>query len=129
MYNDILSALETKLQTFANSEGYDVSWPDVKFTPTGSYLEPFILPAETATGGLTSGSYQDYAGIYQINVVTKKGAGTSDVRAMVENVLTEFNKAEAAGIVLIEKSWPSGSFDRDEAYFVVPISVRYRLLS
>jgi hypothetical protein len=140
MYNDILSALETKLSDFAAIQGYSVAWPDVKFPSDAEvangfvigqspYLEAFILPAETGTGALAGDGYQDYTGIYQINVVTKKGNGTADARAMVEAVLTEFGKAATAGVTLIEKSWASGSFDRDESYFVVPVSVRYRLLS
>ena len=127
MYNTILSALETKLSDFATAQGYDVAWPDVKFTPTNAYLESFILPAETGQGGLAVGSYQDYEGIYQINVVTKKGNGTADSRAMVDAVLSEFSKGSMAGTVQIQKSWASGSFDRDNAYFVVPVSVRYKV--
>ena len=54
MYNTILSALETKLASFATAQGYDVAWPDVQFTPTDDYLEPFILPAEAGQGGLAA---------------------------------------------------------------------------
>ena len=136
MYNTILSALETKLSSFATAQGHYIAWPDVKFPSDsdisngysgGPYLESFILPAETGQGGLAVGSYQDYEGIYQINVVTKKGNGTADSRAMVDAVLSEFSKGSMAGTVQIQKSWVSGSFDRDNAYFVVPVSVRYKV--
>jgi hypothetical protein len=127
-YNTILSALETKLNAFATTEGYTVAWPDVSSAPSGAYLEGFLLPAETGFGGLAAGSFEDHQGIYQINVVTPKGGGTADERAMVDNVLTEFSKASKAGDVLIEKSWPSGAFEREDAYRVIPVSVRYRYL-
>ena len=127
MYNTILSALETKLSNFATAQGYEVAWPDIQFSPNGSYLESFILPAETGQGGLSVGSYQEFEGIYQINVVTRKGNGTADSRAMVDAVLAEFSKGSMAGTLQIQKSWASGSFDRDESYFVVPVSVRYKV--
>ena len=59
-------------------------------------------------------------------MATKKGNGTADSRAIVDAVLGEFSKGSMAGTVQIQKSWASGSFDRDNAYFVVPVSVRYK---
>ncbi len=130
MYSSIISALETKLVNFASTKGYDVAIPDMGYTPTtNAYIESFILPAENGFGGLASGSYQDYQGIYQVNVVTPKGGGTADERVMVQAVLNEFSKASKAGIVLIEKSWASGSFERESSWRVVPVSIRYRLLA
>lgn len=128
MYSEIISSLETKLNAFAIANNYDVSWPGVSFEPAGAYLEAFLLPAETGTGGLKAGSFEDYRGIYQINVVTPMGGGTADMRAMIDSVLSEFAKATKAGDVLIEKSWVSGNIDRNQSFVVSPISVQYRLI-
>lgn len=123
-YNTILTALETKLANFATANSYDVAWPDVRFTPTDAYLQPAFLPAETAFGTLADSS--DYGGIFQVDVVTRKGGGTADSRAIVDDVLAEFAKGVKATNVLIEKSWASPMFDRDDAYIIVPISIQYR---
>ena len=126
-YGSIIAALETKLVNFAVANSYDVSVPDIKYTPgTDPYLESFILPAETGQGGLSATSYQEYQGIYQVNVVTPKGNGTADERVIVDALLTEFSKASTAGSVQIQKSWASGSFEREGSWRVVPVSIRYR---
>lgn len=132
-YSDILAALDTKLNTFAGANSYPVAWVGVAYTPDENpYLAPSFIPAQTGFGGLSAGSYQDYAGIYQIDVRTPKGRGMSDSRAITQAVLDEFSKASTTvfnGVnVLIEQSWASSLFDIDGAWFSVPVSVRYRVL-
>ena len=131
-YADIQAALDLKLSSFANMQDYPVAWTDVKFTPTNvPYLSASFIPAETDTVGLSVNDVDDNKGIYQINVNTPKGGGTADQRVIVSNVLTEFAKATVTSFntsdVLIEQSWASAAFDRNDSWVTVPVSVRYRL--
>lgn len=128
-YSAILTALETKLKAFADLNGYPVAWPDVEFTPNGQpYLEPFLILSEAGIGGLKAGSFQDNQGIYQVNVVTPKGGGTADQRAIVDAILSEFYKGSPAGGVIIEKAWAGSTLTRNDAWVFVPVSVQIRLI-
>ena len=133
-YSDIQAALETKLSAFATLNSYSVAWPNVKFEPASEpYLAAFNLPAETTTVGLENTSSNDYQGIYQIDVRCKKGKGGNESRTIVDAVLGEFSKGSTQTVnttkVVIQQSWASGSFDIDDSWFVVPVSVKYRALA
>lgn len=134
IYADIQQALETKLSNFAIANSYDIAWPNVSFTPAADpYLTSFNLPAETSTLGLSIGSSDDYSGIFQVDVRCPKGSGSNDSRTITNNVMAEFSKGSEqtanTTTVLIEQSWASGAFDIGDAWFSIPVSIRYRAIS
>jgi len=134
IYANIQQALETKLKAFADLKGYPVAWPNVRYDPsTAPYLTSYNLPAETSTLGLSIGSSDDYSGIFQVDVRCPKGNGGNDSRTITNEVIAEFSKGSEqianTTTVLIEQSWASGAFDIDDAWFSVPVSIRYRAIS
>ena len=129
-YSDIIGAIETKLAAFATANTYPMAWPGVGFTPTDEpYLMGSFIPAETNDVGLAAGSANSYSGIYQVDVRIPKGTGTAVSRTMVDNLLTEFSRGSIYSGVITEKSWASGSFDVDESWYSVPVSIRYRSIA
>lgn len=133
VYGDIITAIESKLASFATTEGVSVAWPNRIFEPSDDpYLAGNLLPSETSVGGLAAGSYQDYQGIYQVDVRVRKNTGTTDQRRLIEGLLTEFSKATLIDIndtrVIIEKSWSSGAFEIGDNWMSTPVSIQYRVI-
>lgn len=131
MIDNIQTALDTLLKTWADAQPIAVAWENVG---TGTdidvpHVASFMLPAETTGVGLADGDSQDYMGIYQVNVYVRKGDGTAASRPLVDGLLTAFDKGtelEVAGQkIRIEISWRSNAVD-NEAWYVVPVSIRYR---
>jgi len=125
----IQSALDTMLYNWSNTNSVSVAWQNVDFDNTNisQYAQAFMIPAQTFPIALADLSSSDFTGIYQINVYTKKGIGTKTNRDLTESLLTAFGKGSGANGVRILQASMSGAID-DDAWLVVPISVRYRML-
>lgn len=131
MYSNIRAALDTILNTYATAQSVDVAWQNTGYTPgPDAYLEPFLLPAESGTVGIEATGSIDYIGLYQVNVVCPKGGGTVESRTLVDGLLTAFARTTSETVsgqkVSIVKSWASPALDRNDAWYVVPVSIRYR---
>ncbi len=127
MLNTITAALETKLKNFAVTNGYDVAYLGVSYTPTDQpYLRCFMLPSQTTTRGLPTSSLNDYRGIFQVDVLQPKGQGIVTARAIVDEVLAEFSKGSKQGDVFVEMSWAGTAFEDRESWAAIPVSIRYR---
>jgi hypothetical protein len=84
MLSAIIAALFDKLHDTAGLPS--IYWPNVHSTvPTGSHLRVDILPSETATLGLSSGSQA--RGIVQVSVYTKAGIGITTAAGIADAVL------------------------------------------
>lgn len=123
----VQTALDAILNQWAANNSIDVAWENVTFDPEHNepYVASFMLPATTRAVGMGDGSTNDYTGIYQINVSTKKGNGTKRPRELVDSLLIAFDRGVSLDGVRIEHSWASGAIPTDARY-TVPISVRYR---
>lgn len=138
-YSNIIAALDTKLKSFADLNGYFIAWPGRKFPSAldetngyddGPYFAVSFIPAQTGIGGLDADSYQIYNGIYQVDVRCKKGTGMVDMRNLTDALLTEFSKGSSQtndGLkVSVLNSWASSMFDIDSLWFSTPVSISYQ---
>lgn len=131
---DIQAALETKLSALATVNSYPVAWPNVGFTPTDApYLMPFNLQAEPGFLGLENGSEDDNQGVFQVDVRVKKGDGTTDARNIIDALYSHFAKGESQTInstkVVFQRVWASASFDIEDGWHSVPVSITYRAIA
>jgi hypothetical protein len=95
---DIKRAFETSLQTFATTNSINVSWESVEFEPEESetFLDPSFLPTRPIQKELIGANTRSrYTGVYQINVVTKSGLGTSNLYEQYEALLSIFSRGTA----------------------------------
>lgn len=125
----IQAGLDTLLDVWATAESVPVKWENFGSGSdiTVLHVAPFILPAEIAPVGVGDNDPDDNTGIYQISVYSEKGIGTKAARDAITTLKPVFAKGVKAGIVRIEKTWESAGFD-DEAWYIVPVSVRYRCI-
>lgn len=87
----IMSALQTRLATFASSKGLSVAYEGVKFTPNASktHLADFLLPAPTDNPSMGRG-HKRYTGIYQIDVDAPTGSNIVALRNLANEVAAHF---------------------------------------
>ena len=131
MIDNIQAALDTILKGWADAEPILVAWENLgsQTDIDEPHVASFLLPAETDTPALPYSGSQDYTGIYQVNVYVKKGGGTAQSRPLVDGLLNAFARGVEQTVsgqrVLIEKSWRASAID-NEAWYTIPVSVRYR---
>lgn len=134
MIDKIQTALDSILKAWADSEPIIVAWENVgrQTDIREPHVASFLLPAETGVVGLADSDCNDYTGIYQVNVYVSKGGGTGASRPLVDGLLNAFSKGTTEIVdgqkTRIEQSWRSSAID-NEAWYVVPVSVRYRSFS
>ena len=131
MINNIQSAMDTILKDWADAQPILVSWENlgVQTDIDEPHVASFLIPAETDTPAIADGDYEDFTGIYQISVYVQKGDGTGASRPIVDSLLTAFARGVEKTIsgqrTRVVKSWRSGAVDND-AWYLIPVSVRYR---
>jgi hypothetical protein len=133
---NIRSALDGILNDWSGVESVPVAWENFASTTVLAtpFVSPFLLPVETGNAGISISDNQDYTGIYQISVYTEKGKGTKASRDVVSSLLEAYSRGVTVDIpvsngvqrLLIESSWTASAID-SEAWYNVPLSVRYRL--
>ena len=127
---------ETNLRAALDSRLYNmvgappISWENRGLDQSNAvYLTQFLLPAETISSGVSIGSADVLAGLYQVTVNVPKGSGKNAYLVETEKVKAEFFKGlrivQGDTAVIIHKVW-SNSASMDENYYRVPISIRYR---
>ena len=131
MIENIQSALDSILKTWADAEPIAVAWENLgsQTDIDEPHVASFLLPAETGLVGLADSDCSDFAGIYQVNVYVEKRTGTGASRLLVDGLLNAFSKGTAMTVdgqmTRIENSWRSSALD-NEAWYVIPVTVRYR---
>lgn len=131
MIENIQSAMDTILKAWADAEPITVAWENIgkRTDITEPHVASFMLPAETVGAGLADSDCSDMSGIYQVNVYVEAGKGTAASRPLVDGLLNAFARGTEMTIdgqkTRIEQSWRSGAVD-NEAWYVIPVSVRYR---
>lgn len=105
MSNKIIRKLyDQLLETFAQGKDYPVASENVHFDPAasaveGKYLESFLLPARTVSNDL-AGAHRGYRGVYQIDIVVRKGTGTG----IAETVVVELGAVFTMNLQLTDTS-------------------------
>ena len=131
MIENIQTALDTILKSWADAQPIVVAWKNIgrQTDIDVPHVASFLLPAETGLIGLADSDSQDLTGIYQVNVYVQKSTGTGASRLLVDGLLNAFAKGTATTVdgqkTRIVKSWRAGAVD-NEAWYVIPVSVRYR---
>lgn len=95
---DIKKALESQLLAYTTIYPIAVAWESVDFTPEEGepYLDPTFLPTRPVQLELQGSLTRDrVSGIFQINVVQKKGLGTSNIDTQFQQLSLYFNRGTA----------------------------------
>ena len=125
----IRSELEQRLSTWANSFNpvITVAWESSPFTlPTDRYLQPFLIPA-TTVNPTVDGSRKRYIGIYQVNIYVKSGKGIKQISELVDSLVNYFPIVPKVGNVSIEQTPYSSTGVTVDGWYVVPVSIPYRM--
>jgi hypothetical protein len=88
----ILVALDSRLQTFATTNGLAVAWENVHFTPPNNnqYLVPRISARSRTPIGVGANSRIRHDGVYQISVFGPSGVGTAWVTGVGDQLVAAF---------------------------------------
>jgi hypothetical protein len=122
-FNDMQAALDTHLSTL--SGGYDIAWPNITYEPVGNatYLRANFIPAETQQVSLGANGKDETLAIYQIDVVSPRGAGRS---TLTDSVADHFKRGTVLtynNLKLRVRSVSIAPAIQDGAWFFVPLSV------
>lgn len=104
----------------------DVAWPNVSFTPDASkiHLQVSVLPAD---GSIYSFGYgEETPGVYQVSVAAPTGLGSGAAQEMADKVRDHFASNRKIGDVHIE-AINYGPAQFDEAWYVIPVSINWRI--
>lgn len=135
MSNDIIrAAIEKRLIAWAKAQTppIDVAFENVKYEPTvgKSYLAGFLLPADTVNPS-AGGGHSRYSGIYQVNVYTEAGKGSTAASALVNSIVSLFPRPTTitqGGINVHIDNTPSAASGRPDGngFWLVPVTIKYR---
>lgn len=123
----ILTAFDGALSDFADTEGLDVAWQNVDFTPTPGdpYLRPHLMEAEPVAVGCGESAQNRHRGIYQVDVLYPAGEGWGECAEMAEEIRALFKRGTRLGSVTVETSY-AGPPLREETRYKIPVTIRYR---
>ena len=125
----IRAALTTRLEAFPDLP--DVAWENVAYTPADgvTYLEPFLLPAETFQAEIGTLGANRHTGVYQISIKAPKGNGTATVNALRDALVDHFVRGTELTysdiVVKVEKAYASAMITESTRVHI-PITIRYR---
>ncbi len=134
MIDNIQSALDSILNDWAQAEPIVVSWENLgrQTDIDEPHVASFLIPAETDAPAVGNGDSLDYTGVYQVSVYVQKGKGTIESRPLVDRLLTAFSRGTERIVdgqrTRVIKSWRSSAIDND-AWYLIPVSVRYRSIA
>ena len=127
----IRSAFESRLATWAASQGYPVAWENVELVPqpAGAYMRAFLLPADTFSDDLTR-AHAVYRGIFQVSLCMPVGTGPAAAESIVAALRALFPASTplTSGTMLIYITDPlsRGPGIAEPDRYVVPCSLPYR---
>ena len=122
---DIESALNQQLNAMVGLP--DVAWPNYEYEPEHgtSWLRPTLLPANTVANTTTS---DRHTGIYQVDVFTEAGKGSSAGKALVDLVADQFKPGTQLtynGTVVEVLTVGAVGARTEGAWYHIPVEVRY----
>lgn len=126
----IRAAFESRLASFAATNGYTVTWENVATNePEGLYLRANLLPAPTRSDDL-AGDHRAYRGVFQVLIVAPLGNGAGAAGAVADDLAAEFPVAlrlTAGGLtVVIVQPTSAAPALQTESRYTVPVSIYYR---
>jgi len=126
----ITQLLEARLGNWAETQGLQVAFDNIGFTPPDDiYLESHVMPATTTAIDL-SRKAKVFRGVYQINVIAPAGTGKSAGGSIAEQLIDLFpeNQEMSDGeLTCFINSAPSAfaGISTDTSY-TIPVSMSYR---
>lgn len=131
--SQILEALILRLKALTLSPALPLALPDVTFPAAGQVKPDTYLdakPMRAGARGIGISAWDEYPGIFQVDVVTKKGQGAIKSTQIADAIAAHFAK----GSTLTNGSVTVGIYDQpviassidDDPYTRIPVSVRYR---
>lgn len=124
----IRSAFETRLNTWAASQGLPVAWQNVAFDPPATtYLRAFILPADTDSADL-AGQHREYRGVFQVSLCLPINGGNGDALVSALDALFPTTAPmDSGGLqVWIARPMSAAPGIQDEDRYIIPVSCEYR---
>lgn len=90
-------ALTGRAQSFAASQSLAIALPNIAFTPptaglTAKYLRATILPADTATLGVSYSDTNQHYGLFQMDVFYGTGGGEIAPRRIAAAIISYFKR-------------------------------------
>jgi len=88
-------ALLDRAQAFATAQGLTIALPNIAFTPptvskAAKYLRATLLPADTATLGVSNSSHDRYYGFLQLDIFYGVGGGEIAPRRIAAAAMSYF---------------------------------------
>jgi len=128
----IRKAFETRLKTWADSQGLEVAWENVSYEPTEDqpFIRAFLLPARTRQLFLDQ-TGRDFRGVFQINLDMPLGTGPGTGEALISSLDAFFTGSFTQGSIRVTLVSPMSAApalpvaDR----YVIPVSAAYRVVT
>ena len=132
----IAAALLAHLATFAAAQSpvISIAQPNVVFTPQAqeTFLEPFILPAQTVNVGISDQSSTEIPGIFQVTIVAPSGGGIMNAMRIAGSLVEAFERDTVLlrdGVTVKVDGRPTISPSLQESERLrLPVRVRYYAL-
>tara|TARA_R110000851_G_scaffold40345_1_gene101792 strand:+ start:908 stop:1315 length:408 start_codon:yes stop_codon:yes gene_type:complete len=129
-FTDISAALDAR----TNSLSLPTAWENVTFTPTTGtlYIRPTLIPAYTEQAGLGLNGLDEHAGIYQIDIIASGSTGKGEATIKADAIADHFKRGLVLtynGVNVRLSKTSRGVGKRDEAFFVIPIFITYKVFT
>lgn len=126
---DLQSALNQALA--AAFPTMPIAWENTEYTPVVGtpYFRVYLLPAEIDVITLGPSPYQERKGIFQVSVLYPIGIGFGTPKGKVAEIVAAFRAGTVFTYntlrVVCDKAWPSSGRKEDNAWYHIPVNVRY----
>lgn len=124
----IRQQLERHLKSWVNQQTTkpSVAWQNAPFTPpsSGIWLQATVLPADTVSGSLAA---TEWKGAFRVNVFGPAGTGSNAVESVAQAIAQHFGAGTDLAGVRVLRPPSVGRGNNDDSFFMVPVSIRYRL--
>ena len=129
-FTDISAALDAR----TNSLSLPTAWENIAFQPvTGTlYIRPTLMPADTVQAGLGSSGLDEHLGIYQIDIIASGSTGKGEATIKADAIADHFKRGLVLtynGVNVRLSKTSRGVGKRDEAFFVIPIFITYKVFT
>jgi hypothetical protein len=126
-FADIQGALRAQLNTLPNKP--PIAWENVDYNPNSGtlFLRATGLPGETVQLCLGDNGLDDHIGIFQVDVFIPDGKGRS---TWPDQIADHFKRGTILTLNEVDVRITSVSIeaaDKDENFFIVPVSISYRV--
>ena len=123
--NSIQTALYNKLESLAGLP--EIFYPNIGGEPTGNYLVPFVLPANTEALGIRSTDRE--TGVFQVSIYVVKGSGELAASNIAKIILDGFPRNLDLTDVRIDRTGSIGPAIEDGKWRMLPVSITYNHIS